>query len=79
MELRCGNRMHGVVDDDEMVIEVKCSNNRCGARSGTVVLHRFSLITGALLQTRIFRDPMTPKEGGGTNGDSRLRTAVRHP
>jgi hypothetical protein len=75
-ELRCPNTMHGILDVDKDTIEVKCDNNRCGARSGVVVLHTFDLISGALLRTRRFRDPIT-KQGGETNGNPGVRTAVR--
>lgn len=55
-ELRCPNRiLFGVLDD--RIIEVKCKSNRCGARAGVVILHRFDADSGAFLETKIFRDP----------------------
>jgi hypothetical protein len=77
MDLRCDNRLQGVFDADELTFEVKCTNSRCGARSGTVVLHKFSMLTGDLVQTQVFRDPTTSIEGGETNGAPGVRTAVR--
>lgn len=57
-ELRCPNRiLFGVLDD--RVIEVKCKSNRCGARNGVVILHRFDADSGDFLETKIFQDPTT--------------------
>lgn len=56
MELRCPNGIKFGELSKEFV-EVKCRSRRCGARPGVVVLHRFSVATGNLLQTRRFRDP----------------------
>jgi hypothetical protein len=60
-ELRCPNRkLFGIIDDG--VIEVKCNSNRCGARSGVVILHRFDIHTGNFLETKVFLDPSTMKD-----------------
>ena len=64
MELRCPNGIKFA----EMVgglVEVKCRSARCGAGSGVVVLHRFHPVSGELVETKRFRDPMN-KEGVGT-------------
>jgi hypothetical protein len=72
-ELRCGHTMHGVLEDG--VLEVKCRNSRCGARSGIVVLHKFDIITGNLLSTQRFKDPS--KEVTTRDDTIILRPAVR--
>jgi hypothetical protein len=59
MDLRCGAKKHGVLDDD--VIEVKCDSRFCGAGPGMIVLHRFSASTGELVETRQFKDPRKEK------------------
>jgi len=56
MELRCDNKKFGELTDDGY-IEVKCSSKFCGA-PGTVVLHRFDPLTGKLIITKRFRDPV---------------------
>jgi hypothetical protein len=56
VELRCEHRiLFGYLEDG--VLEVKCRSERCGARPGVVVIHRFSTETGDLLETLRFRDP----------------------
>lgn len=65
-ELRCPNRiLFGVLDD--RVIEVKCKSNRCGARAGVVILHRFNADTGDFLETKVFRDPTNLKDRSKQN------------
>ncbi len=56
MELRCEHKKFGEVTEDGY-IEVKCPSKFCGAAPGTVVLHRFSCLTGELIETKRFRDP----------------------
>lgn len=56
MELRCPSRLHGVVIADDHY-EVKCHSKHCGAGDGTTVLHYFSLTTGELIDTRLFKEP----------------------
>lgn len=77
MELRCENgiKFGEVVGDANGIIEVKCRSSRCGHRSGVVVLHRFSLETGNLLNTRLFRDITSRKDGGKSNDSHSLRSA----
>jgi len=48
--------MHAILVDE--ILEVKCANSRCGARSGVVVLHQFDLKTGELIRTEKYRDPV---------------------
>lgn len=89
MELRCDHRLHGHID--EGVIEFSCRSRLCGKRPGVVVIHRFDVTTGKLIETRRFRDPVkeSPEMGvdqstqrdasekEGTNG-SRRSLSIRH-
>jgi hypothetical protein len=60
-ELRCDNKiLFGHLAAG--VLEVKCRSGRCGAGPGVVVIHRFSTVTGDLINTRRFRDASTWKE-----------------
>lgn len=54
-ELRCTSKKHGVVIDDHTV-EVKCDSRFCGAKAGVIVLHRFDLRTGELVDTQRYRE-----------------------
>lgn len=56
MDLRCEYKRHGIVIAPRM-FEVKCDSRLCGARSGVVVLHRFDLETGDLIETIRFKQP----------------------
>lgn len=66
-ELRCPNRiLFGVLDD--RIIEVKCKSNRCGARAGVVILHRFDADSGNFLETKVFLDPSNLKDRSKSHG-----------
>lgn len=54
-ELRCDSKKHGEVVDDH-IVEVKCDSRFCGAKPGVIVLHRFDLATGKLVDTNRFKD-----------------------
>ena len=56
MDLRCEFKLHGIVIS-QGVLEVKCDSRLCGATSKVVVLHRFDLETGSLIQTVRFKNP----------------------
>lgn len=59
-DLRCANKKHG-----ELVsgcLEIKCSSRFCGASAGVVVIHRYDVDSGDLVETRKFRDPRRNKE-----------------
>lgn len=73
-ELRCPNKLHGLILDED-VLEVKCDSRFCGARKGVVVLHRFNVSTGKLIQTLRYADPASKE--GSFNGPARTSTAVR--
>lgn len=65
MDLRCPNKMHGVLiksTQDDGLVEVKCISRWCGAGPGVVVTHQFSTRTGKLVSTQRFRQPPTRKE-----------------
>lgn len=57
MDLRCGSKKFGELTEDG-ILEVKCSSKFCGASPEVVVLHRFDPLTGDLLSTQRFRDPV---------------------
>jgi hypothetical protein len=61
MELRCENRLQGVLRPDGK-LEIKCRDRYCGAASGFVVLHTFDVETGKLLYTERFKDPIRRNE-----------------
>lgn len=58
MELRCDHKMHGILTDTGL-LEVKCNSAFCGSRPGVVVLHRFDVESGVLVETKKYKD--TPK------------------
>lgn len=62
IELRCGGTMHGKLTLDTGQLEVKCGRRGCGAKRGVVVLHTFDLITGNLVATKRFADPVRNEE-----------------
>lgn len=72
MDLRCGAKKHGELADS--LVEIKCSSRFCGAAAGVVVIHRFDVTTGELVDTRQFKDPARRK---GSRDDSVHRAAVR--
>lgn len=60
IELRCPNKLHGKVFDH--LVEVACNSARCGKRPGVVVLHRYDLLTGELVDTKRYKSPRQPQE-----------------
>lgn len=62
-EIRCDFKLHGILISDG-VLEVKCSSALCGKKPGVVVLHRFDVHTGNLIETKKFKD--TPKINKGS-------------
>jgi hypothetical protein len=64
VDLRCPTRKHAVLlrpSADAGVVEVMCPSRFCGRRDGVTVLHEFSTSTGALIRTRLFRNPIGKK------------------
>jgi len=54
MEIRCDSRrLFAKIEDG--VLEVTCRSNRCGYEAGVVVLHRFAMDTGELIDTRRYK------------------------
>jgi hypothetical protein len=75
VEIRCDNGiLFGVVEDG--VLEVKCRSRRCGHEAGTVVIHRFDLLTGEQKGTLQFKDPANQK-GVSEDGDRRHFSSLR--
>lgn len=64
MDLRCRYKLHARVIDGR--IEVRCRSTFCGHQPGVIVLHQFDPVTGLLVQTLKFRDPVgnEHEEGG---------------
>lgn len=62
VDLRCDGTMHAKLDLDRGTIEVKCGRRRCGASKQVVVLHRFSISTGEMIDTRKFANPPSPRK-----------------
>jgi len=59
VEIRCPNKKHGELEIDEGFLKVKCSSrlDGCGAGSGMVVIHKFDLKSGKLVETFKFKNP----------------------
>jgi hypothetical protein len=76
MELRCPHKLHGMVIAAD-VVEFKCDSKFCGHTSGVVVLHRFSVNTGELLETKVFKNPELGTERSTEHGDLDNSTALR--
>jgi hypothetical protein len=55
MELRCSSKMHGRLIEGGL-FEVSCGSAFCGKKPGVVVLHRFDITTGKLVETKRFKD-----------------------
>jgi len=60
-QLRCDSQiLFGILEDS--VLEVKCKSDRCADRvKGAVVIHRFDIHSGNLLETLKYKDPATKK------------------
>lgn len=58
MDVRCGSKLHGRLIEGGL-FEVACGSAFCGKGPGVVVIHRFNIQTGELVETRKFKD--TPK------------------
>lgn len=70
MDIRCRNKLHArMVEDGFGVLEVACDSRWCGKNSGIVVLHRFDLKTGELLETLKFKAPHKPHTSKETSSE----------
>lgn len=73
MDLRCPAKKHAELEDS--ILEVKCGSRFCGAGPGVVVVHRFDAITGELVETRQFKDPIRKGRANGSRNGSAVRSA----
>jgi len=80
MELRCDSRiLHGIMlTAGSGILEVPCRSRWCGKQPGVVVLHRFNINTGELVETLRFSEPKETKEGSN-NGTGKQSVALRSP
>jgi hypothetical protein len=62
VELRCDNGIK-FGELEYSVLQVKCRSARCGAGRGVVVIHSFDLLTGKMVGTDRYRDPVIVEEG----------------
>ena len=53
-ELRCPAKLHFVLIDGH-ILERKCNSKFCGHEPGIVVLHRWDINTGELIETLKYR------------------------
>lgn len=60
-ELRCHTKLHAIVVGLDMV-EIACRSRRCGWEAGRVILHRFEISTGKLLDTKEYKTIEVAKE-----------------
>jgi hypothetical protein len=77
VELRCDWKKHGELLDGD-IIEVRCGSQLCGKQKGVVVLHRFNLHTGELIETKRYRDPVVSRKEE-RHADHHDRAPVRYP
>lgn len=75
IDLRCESKKHGVLISND-IVEIKCDSRFCGARTGVIVLHRFSSTTGELLETYRYNDPMKEvKNNAAQHNPAAVRSA----
>lgn len=63
MDVRCKHKKHGELNAG--LFEVKCSSRWCGANADNVVIHKFNPETGALVETKQYKNP---RKKGKPNG-----------
>ena len=62
MDIRCERgHLHAIILPNGQ-LEVSCRSRFCGAGRGVVVLHRFDLSTGEVVETKRYRDPFDNKK-----------------
>jgi hypothetical protein len=65
LELRCDSKKHGVLIEPGFgILEVKCDSRFCGARTGAIVLHRFDLTTGEMVDTHRYNTQVRRQSHG---------------
>lgn len=58
MELRCDHGiLHGTIGEFGL-IEFRCRSKRCGHEPGVIVIHKFNVLTGQMVQTSLFAEPI---------------------
>ena len=45
-----------MITEGSGLLEIKCDSRFCGAKPGIVVLHRFDLATGDVVETQRYRE-----------------------
>lgn len=79
MDLRCESKKHAEILEDpapQGILEVKCDSRFCDAGPGRVVLHRFDLETGTMVDTRRFKTPMRKERRDASGcGPASVRSA----
>ena len=75
MDLRCdgGKKFAELIEPG--VIEVRCTDRYCGARKGVIVLHRFNVNTGDLIETKRYKNPERSKANAAHNPSAAIRSA----
>lgn len=77
MDLRCKNVKHAEMTEPG-IIEVKCRSRFCGAGNGVVIIHRFDTLTGELLITKRFKEPIRNEQLNGSGSCSTSLRNARH-
>ena len=63
-ELRCDSKRHAILIEEAAsggLLEVKCDSRFCGAQTGVIVLHRFDLTTGEMVDTNRYNTQIRSK------------------
>jgi hypothetical protein len=68
-ELRCPHKLHAIIPE-EGVVETACRSSKCGWGPGIVVLHRWSVHTGQLIDTTRYKSPERGRTQRGAHYDS---------
>lgn len=71
MDLRCESKKHAEILEEpapQGTLEIKCDSRFCGAGPRQVVLHRFDLETGLMVDTRRFKNPQVRKGQSDATG-----------
>jgi hypothetical protein len=56
IELRCEGNLYGIYDPETHTIETRCKRRKHGAIPGIIVLHKISLATGEVVDTKKYKD-----------------------
>lgn len=72
--LRCGSTLHGRMMD-ATTLEVRCKRRACGAAPGVIVLHRFNIASGDLINTKKYADPRKELANGAKQSVTSIRAS----